>query len=96
MQTLTNLQKMFNRSQSGYIICYHQPNQMINMYKFNIELLGQISTNMTMSHEGKTCYIYRQKEETQQSKGAGSKTKNHVVPCAKYFRKAWHVSRSKV
>jgi hypothetical protein len=49
---------------------------MIDMYRFNIELLAQISTNMTGSCEGKTCYIYRQKEETQQSKGAGSKTKS--------------------
>jgi hypothetical protein len=68
---------------------------MINMYRFNIEFLGQISINMTGSCEGKTCYIYGQKEETQQSKGAGSKTKNHVVPCAKYFCEVWHMSRSK-
>ncbi len=50
---------------------------------------------MTGSCEGKTCYIYRQKEETQQSKRAGSKTNNHVVPCAKYFLGAWHMICSK-
>jgi hypothetical protein len=86
---------MFNRSQSGYITCYHQPNQMINNYRFNIEFLDKISTKMMGSCDGKTCYIYRQKEETQQSKRAGSKTNNHVVPCAKYFLGAWCMICSK-
>ncbi len=86
---------MFSRSQSGYITCYHQPNQMINNYRFNIEFLDEISTKMTESCEGKTCYIFRQKEETQQRKRAGSKNNNHVVPCAKYFLGAWCMICSK-
>jgi hypothetical protein len=68
---------------------------MIDNYRFNIEFLDKISTKMMRSREGKTCYICRQKGETQQSKRAGSKTNNHVVPCAKYFLKAWHMICSK-
>jgi hypothetical protein len=53
------LSKMWNRSASPYLICYHSPKDIIQEYNFNVELLIQTSTSMHGSKEGHMGYIYR-------------------------------------
>lgn len=58
------LSKMWNRSASPYLICYHSPKYIIQKYNFNVELLIQTSTSMHGSKEGHMGYIYRRQSST--------------------------------
>merc|ERR1712127_736281 len=53
------LSKMFNNSESKYLICYHGPKLMIDRYKFNVELVEQTSTSMHGSSENHMGYLYK-------------------------------------
>mmetsp|Transcript_48869 Transcript_48869/g.59113 ORF Transcript_48869/g.59113 Transcript_48869/m.59113 type:complete len:401 (+) Transcript_48869:82-1284(+) len=53
------LAKMFKRSKSKYLICYHSPRIMIDRYGFEIELICKEATSMHGSSEGHTCYFYK-------------------------------------
>ena len=50
---------MWNRSASGYLICYHGPKDIIHCYEFQVELVTQMPTSMHGSNEGHMGYIYR-------------------------------------
>lgn len=53
------LAEMWNRSASGYLICYHGPKDIIHCYEFQVELVTQMPTSMHGSSEGHMGYIYR-------------------------------------
>ena len=72
------LSKMWNRSTSPYLICYHGPKYIIQKYNFNVELLIQTSTSMHGSKEGHMGYIYRR-----QNSDASSSTQ--PLLCDPYF-----------
>ena len=55
------LAKIWNRSSSPYLICYHGPKDIIDMYEFDVELMAQKQTSMHGSKEGHTGYIYQRK-----------------------------------
>ena len=66
---------MWNRSQSEYLICYHPPRKIIDLFEFDVELLAQTQTSMHGSKEGHTGYIYRR---TRSSNGSfRSEKRNH-------------------
>ena len=54
-----HMSKMFNRSSSPYLICYHSPSDIIDKYGFNVELVVQAPTSMHGSSEGHMGYIYK-------------------------------------
>lgn len=84
---------MYNKSQSGYLICYHGPKLIIEEYRFNVELVKQEKTSMHGSAEGHTGYIYRRNNDIKAIKAAGCKTQIHGVPCDPLFAKAWEICR---
>ena len=56
------LSKMWNRSQSTYLICYHSPKDIIHSYEFDVELVTQKMTTMHGSEEQHMGYIYRRRK----------------------------------
>jgi len=96
------LGKMFNRSQSPYLICYHGPRLMVDRYGFDVELIIQASTSMHGSSENHTGYIYR-RAQTHSKKERKNAVKNkcpvgcddlpHNVPCDPLFADAWRSTR---
>jgi len=96
------LGKMFNRSQSPYLICYHGPRLMVDRYGFDVELIIQASTSMHGSSENHTGYIYR-RAQAHSKKGRKNMIKNkcpvgcedlpHNVPCDPLFVDAWRSTR---
>ena len=61
------LSKMWNRSTSPYLICYHGPKYIIKKYKFDVELLIQTPTSMHGSKEGHMGYIYRRNHNSNET-----------------------------
>ena len=55
------LAKIWNRSSSPYLICYHGPKDIIDTYEFDVELIAQKQTSMHGSKEGHMGYIYKRK-----------------------------------
>ena len=55
---LSNIGFFFNKSRSEFLICYHKPSLMIDVYKFDVVLLAQTPTTMSGSGEGHKCYVY--------------------------------------
>lgn len=55
------LSKMWNKSHSEYLICYHAPRSIIEKYEFDVELLAQTQTSMHGSKEGHMGYLYKRK-----------------------------------
>ena len=56
---LSNIEKLFNKSRSEFLICYHKPSLIIDKYKFDVVLLAQTPTAMSGSGEVHECYVYR-------------------------------------
>lgn len=54
-----DLAKIWNRSSSQYMICYHGPRDIIEKYEFDVELIQQAQTSMHGSREGHMGYIYK-------------------------------------
>ena len=54
-----NLAKIWNRSSSPFLICFHGPRDIIRDYEFDAVLLAQTPTSMHGSKEGHTGYVYR-------------------------------------
>jgi len=76
------LSQMFNRSHSPYLICYHGPKLMVERYKFEVELVTQLTTSMYGSSENHMGYIYRRTKEKQMPKR---------TPCDPLYRNAWEL-----
>ena len=57
------LAKIWNRSSSPYLICYHGPKDIIDVYEFDVELIAQKQTSMHGSKEGHMGYIYKRKSD---------------------------------
>jgi hypothetical protein len=74
-----HLSKMWNRSSTPFLICYHGPKDIIHSYEFMVELIAQASTSMHGSKEGHTGYLYQRKPKTSASKDA----------CDPLFAEAW-------
>ena len=55
------LAKVWNRSSSPFMICYHSPKDIIDTYEFDVELVTQKQTSMHGSKEGHMGYIYKRK-----------------------------------
>uniref|UniRef100_A0A7S3KVJ6 DOT1 domain-containing protein n=2 Tax=Amphora coffeiformis TaxID=265554 RepID=A0A7S3KVJ6_9STRA len=55
------LAKIWNRSSSPFLICYHSPKDIIDTYEFDVELVTQKQTSMHGSKEGHMGYIYKRK-----------------------------------
>eukprot|EP00554_Chaetoceros_debilis_P007761 CAMPEP_0194077598 /NCGR_PEP_ID=MMETSP0149-20130528/4197_1 /TAXON_ID=122233 /ORGANISM="Chaetoceros debilis, Strain MM31A-1" /LENGTH=383 /DNA_ID=CAMNT_0038758667 /DNA_START=260 /DNA_END=1411 /DNA_ORIENTATION=+ len=88
------LGKMFNRSQSEYLICYHRPSLMVDRYGFNVELIIQEPTSMHGSSEGHMGYIYRRVGRKQKI-GKGLQSVDGV-PCDPLFKDAWLSTKKNV
>lgn len=88
---LLKMSNMFNRSQAGYLICYHCPKTMIEVYGFNIELIVQTSTYMTASTECHEGYIYRHTGIRSIQNSAGNININLTfgLPCDPRFSDSW-------
>lgn len=56
---MDELAEIFNRSTAGYFVSFHAPRKIIDMYGFDVENMGRISTSMAGSSEGHQCYFYR-------------------------------------
>ena len=56
---LSKIGKLFNKSRSEFLICYHKPSLMIDEFKFDVTLLAQTPTSMSGSGEVHECYVYR-------------------------------------
>ena len=80
------LASMFNKSLSPYLICYHNPKNIIEKYGFDVELLTQAPTSMHGSKEGHMGYLYRRKKVVE----------NALVftVCDPSFKEAWEVVQS--
>ena len=81
------LGRMFNKSQSDYLICYHGPKLMVERYGFHVELIVQAPTSMHGSSEIHTGYIY-QRTGQKQKPGKGLPLV-FGVPCDPLFADAW-------
>jgi hypothetical protein len=79
---MQQLSDIFNRSCSSYLICYHPPSTIIDLYGFNVHLLYKQNTNMHGSGEGHTGYIYTR---TQVIQGDMSD-----VTCDPMFLESWN------
>jgi hypothetical protein len=55
---------MFNISHSGYLICFHTPQVIIDTYYFNVRLIAQTLTSLAMhgGNEAHTGYLYQRIE----------------------------------
>ncbi len=61
-QTFHRLAKVFNCSQTQYLISYQSPKRIIDLYGFKVELVfKEGALRMTGSSEGKTVFAYRRK-----------------------------------
>jgi Histone methylation protein DOT1 len=74
------LSKMWNRSASLYLICYHGPKHILQKYEFDVELIIQMPTSMHGSKEGHMGYIYQRKSRIVQ--------KQATPECDPYFESA--------
>ncbi len=60
--TFHRLAKVFNHSETQYLISYQSPKRIIDLYGFNVELVfKEGGLHMTGSNEGKTMFAYRRK-----------------------------------
>lgn len=93
------LAKMFNQSQSPWLICYHGPKLMVERYGFDVELIVQMQTTMFGSGEGHEGYLYKRVEGKKKS---SKKTKKcptggaglpRGVPCDPLFANAWRTTK---
>lgn len=75
------LSKMWNKSSSEFLICYHGPRAIIEDYEFDVELLTQTSTSMHGSKEGHMGYLYKRKTK--------KRGKENKIKCDKLFQKSW-------
>jgi hypothetical protein len=78
---LENMSLKFNSSDScRYLICYKKPKLVMEEYEFNVELVGQLSTNMSGSGEGNSVYFYRKKHAPERSVKSDLPNFGWVVP----------------
>jgi hypothetical protein len=77
-----DLSKIFNSSQSEYLICFHPPRVIVDDYAFDVELLAQTPTSMHGSSEGHMGYIYKR---------AQNKPASNQVNCDPLFRGAYNI-----
>jgi hypothetical protein len=79
---LEGLAKRFNRSQSQYLISFFNPKKIIDVYRFDVELIAtQKSTSMHGSTESHKGYIYKRNTPA---------INDTVIPCDPLFKDAWH------
>ena len=77
------LSKMWNRSQSPYLICYHGPKDIIHSYEFDVELVTQKVTRMHGSNEQHMGYIYRRRKSGLKEASTGA--------CDALFAPSWEL-----
>lgn len=53
----------FNRSTAPYLVSFHAPKKIIEMYGYHVTNVGRISTSMSGSSEGHLCYVYERTEK---------------------------------
>ncbi|KAJ0392676.1 hypothetical protein P43SY_006955 [Pythium insidiosum] len=61
---MESMAQTFNRSDARYLVSFHSPRKIIDMYEFNVENIGRVATSMAGSNEGHTCYFYRRCESS--------------------------------
>ena len=68
---------IFNRSSDAvqYLISFKKPKQIIDRYRFNVELVCHLPTSMHASGEGHQCYIFKRMCEGRASKSRASTTR---------------------
>lgn len=77
--------KLFNiSSRAKHFISYKRPDDIINVYGFQVKLITQFQTSMTGSREGHTCYIFRRIGAC----GEGAKEECRGFPCDPLFSNA--------
>lgn len=79
-------------STAEYFISYKRPKAIIEKYKFQVQLVTQLLTNMHCSGEGHTCYIFRRVGKA----GLGATDQQAVcfgVPCDPLFQAAYEACR---
>lgn len=82
-----HLAEMWNRSSSGYLICFHSPKTIVEDYGFEVELITQAPTSMHGSKEGHTGYLYRRLSPAAPSKPSTT------LRCDPLFQPAWDLAR---
>lgn len=50
---------IYNLSDAPFLVSFHGPRKIIELYQFAVECMGQIVTSMAGSSEVHTCYFYR-------------------------------------
>jgi len=75
------LSKMWNHSQSPYLICYHSPKDIIDSYGFDVQLVTQQMTSMHGSREQHMGYIYRRRKSGLKEASTGA--------CDPLFAPSW-------
>jgi len=93
------LAKMFNQSQSPWLICYHGPKLMVERYGFNVELLVQMQTTMFGSGESHMGYLYKRVQGERKNSRKSKKCPSGGIglpidiPCDPLFANAWRTTK---
>jgi hypothetical protein len=61
------LARIWNQSESPYLICFHAPKDVIDKYQLNVEVLAQKQAAMHGSNQKHTAYVYRRKNQSKRS-----------------------------
>ncbi|GLE10787.1 hypothetical protein PINS_up023038 [Pythium insidiosum] len=61
---MESMAQIFNRSDAKYLVSFHAPRKIIEVYEFDVENIGRVATSMAGSSEGHTCYFYRRCESS--------------------------------
>ena len=55
---MEDMAQSFNVSSANYLASYHAPRKVIELYGYDVEHIGRVSTSMAGSSEGHTCHFY--------------------------------------
>lgn len=94
---MDSMANSFNRSNARYFVSFHPPRKVIDMYGFDVEDIGHVSTSMAGSSEGHRCYFYRRTGENPSlGKDVPVKIKDEGTPSKKLhvdplFRKGFEL-----
>ena len=84
------LARIFNMSSTAmYLISFKKTKKIIELYKFQVELVGKFPTSMYGSTQVHTCHVFRRV-----NRSGTSILDDDTVPCDPLFREAWELCKS--
>jgi hypothetical protein len=97
-----DLANLWNKSsaETAFLVCYHTPRDIIDGYKFDVELVTQASTSMHGSKEVHSVYVYRRQAKNHGNVRPTDFKSTHIdvmgvrVVCDPRFAEAWGVVHS--